>query len=90
MYITTVSLNYDSLEDSIAVLNKEVVELSLIAKKLSNPKRIENIVKKSLELDYPSSNEIVIVRPEKKKLTNLFWDSHFWLIIKKSLTSRSG
>jgi cell division protein FtsL len=89
-YITSVSLKYDSLKDSTAVLQKEIVALNLALKQLSSTERIESIARKSLKLDYPSSEEIVIVYSEKKKRIRFLPNSPFWAVLKKSIELEKG
>ena len=87
VYITKVSIQYDSLKDSLSVLNREIASLSIRAEKLSGTGRIETIAKERLQLDYPLSSEIVVVRPEKKQRKNFILNSTFWTVLKKSLTA---
>jgi cell division protein FtsL len=90
VYITTTSMQQDSLQDSLTVLQKEVITLTILAERLSSTERIEMIAKGSLALDYPSSREIVVVRPRKKKESGLTFSSPFWTVFKKSLTPEKG
>jgi cell division protein FtsL len=89
-YITSVSLKFDSLKDSTAVLHKEIVALNLTLKQLSSTERIERIARESLKLDYPSSEEIVIVHSEKKKRIHFLPNSPFWAVLKKSIELEKG
>ena len=90
VYITRVSMQYDSLKDSLAVCNREIASLSIRAEKLSGTERIEAIAKEWLQLDYPLSPEIVVVRPEKKQGKRFALKSTFWTVLRKSLTAGKG
>lgn len=90
VYITRASMQYDSFKDSLAVLNREIASLSIRAEKLSSTGRIEAIAKERLQLDYPLSPEIVVVRPEKKQRKNFALRSTFWTVLRKSLTAEKG
>lgn len=90
VYITRLSLKYDSLKAKTMVLNKEMVALNLEIKQLSNTERIENIARNSLDLNYPTSQEIIIVRSEKKKNKRLMLRSPFWALLKKSIELEKG
>lgn len=90
VYITTISLRQDALKDSLAVLQKEVSTLTIMAEQLSSTERIEQIAEESLGLDYPSSKEIVVVRPKKKKEKSFILSSPFWTVLKKSITPEKG
>lgn len=90
VYINTISLRQDALKDSLAVLQKEVSTLTIMAEQLSSTERIEQIAEESLGLDYPSSKEIVVVRPKKKKENSFILSSPFWTVLKKSITPEKG
>jgi len=90
VFITTISLRQDALKDSLAVLQKEVSTLTIMAEQLSSTERIEQIAEESLGLDYPSSKEIVVVRPKKKKEKSFILSSPFWTVLKKSITPEKG
>jgi len=90
VYITRTSMQYDSLKDSLAVLNREIAVVSFRAEKLSSTGRIETIAKERLQLDYPLSPEIVVVRPEKKQRKAFALKSTFWTVLRKSLTAEKG
>ena len=83
-------MDHDSLKDSLAVLNKEIAALNIKVEQLSRTERIETIARESLRLDYPSSKEIVVVRPEKKDQKGFILDSSFWAVIRKSLKPEKG
>lgn len=90
VYITNISINQGHLQDSLALLQREIVSLGIKIQKLSNTERIETIARESLGLDYPSSLEIIVVRPEKKKKIVILKNSPFWALIKKSIISKQG
>lgn len=90
VYITNTSLHRHALKDSLAVLQKEVTALNIKFEQLSSTRRIESIARESLELDYPLSKEIVVVRPKKQKEKGFILDSPFWAILKRSITPGKG
>lgn len=90
VYINNASVHFDSLKDSLDVLHKEVAALNIVAEQLSSTERIERIANKSLGLDYPLFKEIVIIRPMPKKEKIFVFDSPFWAVIKKSISSEKG
>ncbi|MFC1476362.1 cell division protein FtsL [Fibrobacterota bacterium] len=90
VYITRTSIHTDMLQDSLAVLNKEIAALNIKVERLSGTERIETIAREALELDYPSSKEIVVVRPGKKGQKDFILDSSFWAVIRKSLKPEKG
>jgi len=90
VYITKTSIRTDILQDSLAVLNKEIAVLNIAVERLSSTERIETIAREALELDYPSSKEIVVVRPGKKDQKGFILDSSFWAVIRKSLKPEKG
>ena len=90
VYITRTSIHTEILQDSLAVLHKEIAALNIKVERLSRTERIEAIARDALELDYPSSKEIVVVRPEKKDQKGFILDSSFWAVIRKSLKPEKG
>lgn len=90
VYITKTSMHTDMLEDSLAVLNREIAALNIKVERLSRTERIETIARETLGLDYPSSSEIVIVHSEKKDQKGFILDSSFWAMIRKSLKPEKG
>ncbi len=89
-HITQVSLRYDSLQDSLAVLNKKTTTLHVRAKQLSNAERIETIAQSALGLTYPKSEAIIIMPSEKKGPIRFLSKSPFWTMIKKSIQAQRG
>lgn len=65
-YITNVSIRESALADSLMVLTKEAATLRLYNEKLAGTQRIESIARASMGLDYPTSEQIVVVREGKK------------------------
>ena len=90
VYITKASIKYDSLRDSLTVLNKEIAALNIMVEQLSRTERIETIARESLGLDYPLSKEIVVVHPKEESQKSFILDSSFWAVIKKSLIPEKG
>ncbi len=66
IYITNVSVRQSALADSLIVLSREAAGLRLYNERLANVQRIETIAKGALGLDYPTSEQIVLVREHKR------------------------
>jgi cell division protein FtsL len=66
IYITNVSIRESALADSLIVLSKEAATLRLYNEKLFSTQRIESIARKSIGLEYPTSEQIVVIRESKK------------------------
>ena len=62
VYITDVSMRMNKLSDSLKVLNKEILILQLTCERLSSNERIAQFARTSRGLEYPSANQIVIVK----------------------------
>ncbi len=90
VYITDISKQHHLLQDSLSVLQKEVTTLTFTVENLAGTRRIESIARGSLGLEYPSSKEIVIIRPEKKKENASLLNSPFWTVLKNSITPEKG
>ncbi len=91
VYITNTALRNKQIADSLSVLNKESVRLRLECQRLSRTERIEQIAREKLALRYPSSREIVIVRPKKEKKNSFSlprW--RILAVIRKSLSQENG
>jgi cell division protein FtsL len=65
IYITNVSLKESALADSLIVLTKEAATLRLYNEKLSGTQRIESIARKAIGLEYPTSEQIVVIRESR-------------------------
>ena len=61
VYITDTSLKLNAMADTLASLEKQVAALRLTRERLSSTERIEQLARNVLQLDYPSSDQIVIV-----------------------------
>jgi len=62
IYIRNVSVKESALADSCIVLSREAAGLRLYNERLANVQRIETIAKTALCLDYPTSEQIVLVK----------------------------
>lgn len=67
VYITNASLRMDALSDSLKIMNKEIATLKLTCERLSSNERIEQFARESRGLEYPNSNQIVIVKLGEQK-----------------------
>jgi cell division protein FtsL len=86
VYITDVSMRMNKLSDSLKVLNKEILTLQLTCEHLSSNERIAQFARTSRGLEYPTANQIVIVKmyDDKNELDAGSVDNVLGLI-KKSL-----
>jgi cell division protein FtsL len=91
VYITSTSWNIEHMTDSLTVLNREIATLRLQCEHLSSNRRIEKIARRSFGLDYPSSDQIVIVRvPDKRLMAQTGWSHDLFVFLRKSLFGDRG
>ena len=91
VYITKTSQYQNDLRDSLSVLQKKLTTLTIKAEQLSSVERVEEIAKVFLELDYPVSKNIVILRPRTiNKKRKFVVKSPFWTVLKKSIAPEKG
>jgi cell division protein FtsL len=86
VFITTTSIACRQLNDSLAVLNREIQRQRLISERLSDNNRIETIARASLGLEYPSSERIRIVSPAAPVRRPSIFDNEFFAILKRSIS----
>ncbi|MFP4012868.1 MAG: cell division protein FtsL [Chitinispirillaceae bacterium] len=60
-HINQVSIELENMNDTLEALDREIASLRLECEKLSSTARIERLAKEALSLDYPSSDQIVII-----------------------------
>lgn len=87
VYINNVSLRMNAMADSLEILNKEITSLELTCQQLSFNERIERIVRDARQLEYPTANQIVIVKMHQN--TNGTGFSDFLTYVKRALGVRS-
>jgi cell division protein FtsL len=91
VYITSTSMDIEQMADSLGLLNKRIAELKLRCEWLSSNERIENIAKQSLELDYPSSEQIVVIKVRKnEESAQVNWPRELAAFIKRSFWGENG
>lgn len=91
VYITSTSWNMGSMTDSLTVLNREIAALRMQCEYLSSNRRIEKIARGSLGLDYPTSEQIVIVRiPDGYRMAQTGWPHGLFVFLRKSLFGDRG
>jgi cell division protein FtsL len=66
-YITGSSMKIEAMNDTLSAMNKKIAALRLAGERLSSNERIESFGRDVLKLDYPSSDQIVIVPACSKK-----------------------
>jgi cell division protein FtsL len=62
VYIRNSSMKMEKMNDSLFVLQKEITTLRLRCEQLSSNERIERLAREYSQLDYPTSNQIVVVK----------------------------
>lgn len=86
VYITGTSLRMEKMSDSLVVLTREMTQLRLQGERLASTERIERIARHACSLDYPSSDQIVIVTlPNKKETMPSALSREFMAFLKRSL-----
>ena len=91
VYITSTSMHIDKMTRELANLSKETTELRLRCERLAANDRIERIARTSLDLDYPSSSQIVVIRvPQRNRLQQMQWPRELAAFIKRSLFGENG
>lgn len=86
VYITGTSLCMEKITDSLVVLTKEITRLRLQGERLASTERIERIARQACSLDYPFSDQIVIITlPNKKKTMPSALPREFMAFLKRSL-----
>ncbi|MBN1758236.1 MAG: cell division protein FtsL [Chitinispirillaceae bacterium] len=89
--INSLSLKMEYTNDTLAMCNKKIDSLRLKCEYLSSNERIERIARSSLGLDYPTPEQIVIVRVgERRGFTAAGWTQGVLAFLRKSLFGESG
>lgn len=83
--VTKVSAKHDELADSVLVLSKEISSLRVLSGRLSGTERIESVARERLLLEYPTAKQLVILRPQKKKVEPFYKKMPLWAVLRKSL-----
>ncbi|MCX7726006.1 MAG: cell division protein FtsL [Chitinispirillaceae bacterium] len=94
-YITKKSLQISKQYDSLTIETKNIEKLRLVCERLASKERIERIAKKSLGLEYPSTEQIVIVKipaekEEGSKEGNWRWRNELVFFLKRSILKDRG
>ena len=90
VYTRSASIRREALADSLAACNREILTLRLAAANLASTRRIENIARTSLGLDYPSSDRIVVLRQTDRTQGGIAGHFQFPAIIRRSLRQGRG
>jgi cell division protein FtsL len=90
IYITNVSMRESTLADSLIVLSKQVATLHLYNERLASTQRIESIARTSCGLDYPTSEQIIVVRECKKGVREKSSGSGFLAILRRTFSLERG
>ena len=90
IYITNVSIKESVLADSLIVLSREAATLRLYHEKLSSTGRIESIARNAIGLEYPTSEQIVVIRESKKGGPEASRSSGFLAILHRTFLRARG
>lgn len=66
-YITRASVRIEVMADTLSACNKRIAVLRLDLERLSRTERIEHFAREKLNLDYPTSDQIVIVAKDRAR-----------------------
>jgi cell division protein FtsL len=84
--VTNIAVRESALSDTLSVLSKEIASLRLYNEHLASTERIETIMRANRGLDYPSSQQIVVVREGNSASVAASSHSNFMAILKKTFT----
>jgi cell division protein FtsL len=90
IYITNVSLKESALSDSLVALSKESATLRLYNEKLAGTQRIESIARSSLGLEYPTSQQIVVVREGRRGERQAPEGKGFLAVLRRTFSRERG
>lgn len=91
VYINETSLKLNAMSDSIIVLEKKIAALKFSTERLSSTERIEKLAREQLQFEYPSSNQIVIVRiPTDHPKSWLESPRDIFAFLRKTITKEQG
>jgi len=81
VYLRDLAIACEQLADSLAVQKREAAALTVEARRLSSAQRIEQIARSRLNMDYPTSHQMVIVEDRRRTRVG----GGFLALIKRSL-----
>ena len=91
VYINSVSLKMERKNDTLTVLRREIAGLELQCQQLASNARIEGIARTSLGLEYPTSEQIVILKvSDTRHATVGGWTQNLLAFLKKSIRGDRG
>ncbi|MBD3322648.1 MAG: hypothetical protein GF350_16220 [Chitinivibrionales bacterium] len=91
VYITEASMKSKIYADSLTALRQETERLRLECESLAHAGRIEKLASNYLDLHYPESDRIIIIKPRKHAVRkSLMSGWEFFALIRKSLTQDKG
>lgn len=91
VYINSVSMKMELKSDTLATCAKEIAALRLEYEHLSSNERIERIARSSLGLDYPTSDQIVIVNvTDSRKPAAGGWPQELLAFLRRSILGDRG
>lgn len=91
VYINNTSLQMDEISDSLIVLKKQIALLTLEYERLAGTERIEKLAKEKLNMNFPTSNQITIVKiKDKSKDSWLYTPKGLLAILRKTFIGDKG
>jgi cell division protein FtsL len=91
VYINNTSIKLSKMTDRLSSLRKEIATLQFTCERYASTERIEKIANEKLNLEYPVSNQIVIIHLQKQnspKLSNA--PKEFLVYLKKAIAGDRG
>jgi cell division protein FtsL len=65
VYINNASIKLNKMSDSLNALRREIASLEIQCERYSSTDRIERFARENLQLEYPVSSQIVVVKTSK-------------------------
>jgi cell division protein FtsL len=90
VYITQTSMRQDRLSDSLIILGKQAAQLRLGVEKLSSTSRIESFARQNLGLEYPTANQIVIIKQRQNQPQPSAAEGNYIAILRRSIARERG
>jgi cell division protein FtsL len=90
VYVRNLAIRREQLADSLSVYSREAARLTIVAKQLSSPQRLEQIARDKLGMEYPSSAQITIVQPRAPSKARFLDAAGFFAFLRRSLAQSRG
>jgi cell division protein FtsL len=86
VYINAASMKLEAMNDSLTQMQREIATLRLSCERLSATGRIESFARSVLQLDYPVSSQIEIVRTAAPQRGFMHGAFDFMALLKKTVS----